>query len=461
MSPAVAPDGLQIAYIDAGTGRTIWLVGPQGENPRAILTVGEGNSFDSICWSPAGGRLAFLEIRPDAENDFIGTVDVNTPADQTTVVRGNYLVSEQGEFTGLAWLLGDRIVFARSNPHGSKGSNLWEIPVDSTSGRATGPAAQLTDEVDVYHSDLSSTSDGKRLALLRSKFHYGIFLGRLEGAGRSLTGVEEFISEESNNWANSWTPDSKFLLFTSDRKEGATEVFRQAAINGRPEALAVSGDIQDHAVALSDGTSYLYWSWPKDEGDFPKEKTLKQLPMAGGAPVNVLDNENGKAGFGCALTAPVCVTSDELTDGLGFSLLDIGARTKKPRLQVKLAVGDGYDWDLSPDGRTLAVVHSSLSDNVVKFVTLSDGATHQASVPGWAEFEYVAWTTDGSGLYLAANLPKKAALLRLDLKGSVDVLWQSESAYYVDVPVPSPDGKRIAFTVGSPGESNAWIADQF
>jgi len=461
--PSVAPDGSRIAFIDADidaeTERTIWAVGPKGEDPRRVLTVGEGSVFDSICWSPQGGRLAFLEQAPDPENDFIGTVDM--AGNQTAIIKGKYLLAgPQKEFSGLSWLADSRIVFVRSNPHGSKGSNLWAIPVDPKTGQAQGPAAQITNELDVYHSDLSSTSDGKHLAYLRTKAHNEIYLGRLDSTGRVFTKVEEVISEESNNHADSWTPDSKFFLFTSDRKGGAKDIFRQEAVNGSPEALAPSGDIQSRAVALSDGTSYLYWSWPKDQGDYPKKMTLKQLPMAGGPPVNILDTQTGNSEFACALKAPVCLISEESKDGLSFSLLDIQARRKKLVTELKLAVTDGYDWDLSPDGGTLAVVHSGLSDNVVRLVTLADGVTHQVAVPGWSEFEDIAWAADGSGVYLAANLPKKAALLRLDLKGSLDVLWQSESAY-VDLPVPSPDGKHIAFTVGSVGESNAWVIEQF
>lgn len=461
-SPAVAPDGSQIAFIDAETQRSIWLVGPQGENPRRILPAPQGNTFDSICWSPKVGRLAFLEIAPDPENDFIGTVNVDAPANQTTVVRGKYLLSgPQEEFSGLSWLPGDRIVYVTSNPPGPKGSNLWAIPVDSKSGQATGSAAQITSEADVYQSDLSSTSDGTHVAFLRTRLHSAIYLGHLDSAGRPLTGVEEFISEESNNWANSWTPDSKFLLFTSDRKRGVRDIFRQAAVNGRPEALAASGDIQSYVVALSNGTSYLYWSWPKDQGDYPEKKTLKQLAIAGGPPVNVLDSQAGKSGFGCALAAPVCLISKELNDGLDFSQLDIQARTEKLVAQLKLAVTDGYDWDLSPDGRSLAVVHSGPSDNVVRFVTLADGTIHQVPVPGWSQFEYVAWAADGSGVYLAANMPKNSALLRLELNGKLGVLWRKNEPDYVELPVPSPDGKHIAFTVGSAAESNAWIVEQF
>ncbi len=457
--PAVAPDGSRIAFIDAETERTIWLAGPQGEDPRRVLTVGQASVFDSICWSPQGGRLAFIERSPDPENDFIGTVDM--AGNQTAIIKGKYLVAgPQEDFSGLSWLADGRIVFVRSNPHGLKGSNLWAIPVDPNTGQAKGPAAQITNELDVYHSDLSSTSDGKHLAYLHTKAHNEIYLGRLDSSGRVFIRVEEVISEESNNHADSWTPDSKFFIFTSDRKRGAKDIFRQEAVNGSPQALAPSGDIQDRAVALSDGTSYLYWSWPKEQGDYPEKKTLKRLPMAGGPPVNILVRQMGNSGFGCALKAPVCLIGEESKDGLSFSLLDIQARRDKLVAHVKLAVADGYDWDLSPDGRNLVFVHANLSDNVVRFVTLTDGTKHEITVPGWSQFDHVAWATDGSGLYLAANLPKQVALLRLDLKGNVDVLWQSESAY-VDLPVPSPDGKFIAFTVTSTGESNAWIIERF
>lgn len=458
--PAVKADGSQIAFIDAETERTIWLVGPQGEDPRNILTVGEGNFFDSICWSPVvGGRLAFLEMAPDPENDFIGTVD--TAGNQTTVVKGKYLVAgPQEEFSGLSWLADGRIVFVRSDPQSSKGSNLWAITVHTNSGEAIGRVAQITNDVGVYHSDLSSTLDGRRLALLRTKSHCDIYMGHLDSTGRSLTGVEQFISEESNNWASSWTHDSKSVLFASDRKRGIRNIFLQAAVNGTPEALAATDDIQNYPVALADGTSYLYWSWPKDQGDYPKNRTLKRLLVGGGAPVNVMDSETSTSGVRCALAAPVCLSSEELKDALRFSELDIEARRQKLVAQLKLAVADGYDWDLSPDGRSLAVVHSSMSDNTVRFVTLADGATHQVAVPGWSQFEYIAWAADASGLYLSANLPKKGGLLRLDMNGKLEVLWQSDSAY-VDLPVPSPDGKRLAFTVGSPGESNAWIIEHF
>jgi Tol biopolymer transport system component len=133
---------------------------------------------------------------------------------------------------------------------------------------------------------------------------------------------------------------------------------------------------------------------------------------------------------------------------------------EKPLPTVKLKLAEGYDWDISPDGRRIAFVHNDPSDHLVHFLTLADGSMAEVAVPGWSGFSYVAWAADGTGLYVAANLPKIAALLRLDLNGKISVLWKNQLGY-LELSVPSPDGRHIAFTVGIPGESNAWILKEF
>ena len=342
-------------------------------------------------------------------------------------------------------------------------SNLSAIPVDSKSGQAAGPIRQIpnTKELHEYDSDLSSTKDGERLVFLRTKSHDEVYLGTLDSTGKSFTKVsDDFIAEESNNRASGWTSDSKSVLFTSDRIAGTENIFVQPAIGGSPAALVPgSADRQLDGTSLSDGTSYLYWSWPKDKGDYPKKTTIKLLP-AGGVPVSLLDGQPFKSQFRCAMATQTCLISDESKDSLVFSLLDIQARTKRFLAPLKLPVEDGYDWDLSPDGNSVAAVHTDLSDNVLRILTLNDKVTHDIPVLGWSEFEHIAWAPNGSGLYIAANLPKKAALLHIDLKGNVDVMWQSESKS-IGLAVPSPDGKHIAFTVEPPGESNAWVIEHF
>lgn len=459
--PSVAPNGSRIAFIDAETQQTIWGMGHEGGDRKGILKAPDGYAFDSICWSPASKRLAFLEIAPNPENDFIGTID-SEGGNLTTVFKEKSLVAgPEGEFSGLSWLADGRIVFARSNPQPSKGSNLWAITVNSDSGEATGGLNQITQEVDVFYSDLSYAKDAKRLAFLWTRPYYEIWLGHLDSSGMFHSEADKIVSEVSNNWANSWTADSKALLFTSDRRGGTRAIFRQAVPDGTPGVLADSGEIQTGAAAVANRTSYLFWSWPKDQGDSPKKRSLIQLRLPAGSREKLLDNQPAESEFRCALASPVCLMSDESKDALNFSVLNLQGHKGKSVASLKIPVADGYDWDFSPDGRRVAAVHSSLSDNSVRILTLADGAKREVPVPGWAELDYISWAADGNAIYLTANLPKNSALLRLDMNGKVDMLWRSESAIYLEQPVPSPDGKNIAFTVESAGESNAWTIKQF
>lgn len=459
--PSVSPDSSRIAYIDADSQQVIWSMGRDGQNRRAILKVPDGYSFDSICWSPSGTRLAFLEIAPNPDIDLIGTIDL-AGQNLTTVYKNKSVeAGPEGEFTGLTWLKDGRIVFALASEPSTKGSNLWAITVNSDSGEVTGGLNQITHDVDVFYSDLSGSANGRRLVFLRSKSSFEIWLARLDERGRSISGVEKFISEESNNWADGWTTDSKALLFASDRRGGARGIFRQAIHDGTPGVFADNGEAQTGATAVADGKSYLFWSWPKKQGDSPRTKSLIYLRDPLGSWERLLENQPSQSQFRCALLAPVCLLSEELVGSLRFSELDFERHNAKFVASLKIPVVDSYDWDISPDGNRVAAVHSSLSDNSVRILTLADGSVHDIPVPGWVELDSISWSKDGTAVYLAVNQPKNSAILRLDMNGAVNVVWRSESANSVEFPMQSPDGQNLAFTVESTGESNAWALSKF
>jgi hypothetical protein len=48
-------------------------------------------------------------------------------------------------------------------------------------------------------------------------------------------------------------------------------------------------------------------------------------------------------------------------------------------------------------------------------------------------------------------------LLRISLDGGTELLYRSP--YYLENPVPSPDGKHLAFGEMS-GEADAWVIDR-
>jgi len=454
--PAVSADGSRIAFVDAETERSIWVTDSDGLEPRIALTAPEGDSFAAIAWSPANTRLAFVETTSQG-SDFVGTVDVMT-TETTRVIADMYLTSgPEGEFASLCWLPNGRILFVKPSSPGSKGSDLWAVSVDAYSGKRRGKATLVRSDPGIYLSHLSSTSDGKRIAFLKTKLKYSVFLATLESDGGAVSQLKPFISEESNNWASGWTPDSRYVLFTSDRKSGVKDVYRQALGGGSPETLAAGGEIKEAAVAMSDGSSVLYWSWPREGGDNPKDKKLQALPQGRGPPRTLL-KKSGKAEFRCALGTPTCVISEEAKDRLRFSRLDPGHSTTQSLVELQLRIAEGYGWDLSPDGTQIAVVRTGVADSEIRIVNLSDRVVSKLAVRQWASFWWIAWGADGKGLYISSNPPKQAALLRVDTSGNARVLWRSDLESF-DAPVPSPDGKRLAVTVSSTGESNAWLMD--
>ena len=129
-----------------------------------------------------------------------------------------------------------------------------------------------------------------------------------------------------------------------------------------------------------------------------------------------------------------------------------------------------YQWDLSPDGRRIAVVKmTGLYDG--SETQASDGPIHILSLDGRQQFELVAkgrknqwqsldWAADGNGLYVSADAPGGSVLLYLDLNGYVTEVWKHASADRGTRGIPSRDGRRLAL-LGRNQNSNVWMIQNF
>ena len=205
---AVAADGSHIAFVNAETEQSIWVMESEEGEARIALTARGGNWFTDIARLPAGTRLAFIQRSAEPNRDFLGTVNVVT-RDATQVIGGMSITSgPEKELSGLCWSRESRIFFVLPTSSGAKGSDLGAIPVDPHSETPTGHKALVTSNPRIYWSDLSSTSDGK-LAFLKMEIRYSVFLGTLQGDSPAGGRFAAFLSEESNNWVNGWTPDSR------------------------------------------------------------------------------------------------------------------------------------------------------------------------------------------------------------------------------------------------------------
>src|SRR5213079_127569 len=62
---AVSPDGAHILFgrVSSAWGeREIWLMGPNGESPRKILSASGRSFLKNAIWSPAGNRFAYTYV---------------------------------------------------------------------------------------------------------------------------------------------------------------------------------------------------------------------------------------------------------------------------------------------------------------------------------------------------------------------------------------------------------------
>jgi len=68
----------------------------------------------------------------------------------------------------------------------------------------------------------------------------------------------------------------------------------------------------------------------------------------------------------------------------------------------------------------------------------------------------------GKGIYLQEQTDSDYTILYAGLDGHSQVLWKrgSSPGHSLDYPIPSPDGRYLAFTIVT-YESNAWLVENF
>jgi hypothetical protein len=114
-------------------------------------------------------------------------------------------------------------------------------------------------------------------------------------------------------------------------------------------------------------------------------------------------------------------------------------------------------WDLSPDGKTIAFGKREEDSGRIQLLSLEGAKMREVQAGKSTHLEFVAWAADQRGLFVTGWASKASPLLYIDLDGKTHVLYD-KGRYYVESPVPSPDGRYIAF-----GEvtlqSDAWMIE--
>jgi Tol biopolymer transport system component/DNA-binding winged helix-turn-helix (wHTH) protein len=458
---AVSPDGSRIIFLkENGAGQEIWLAHANGDGPRRLLG-SETENFSQLGWAPDGKRFAYARTKtryytsrsgPDTQIEIF-----DTGSERTAVIR--YL-GERGLPRGgaaLGWTPDGQLIYPVREPRpNQQDTNLWRQQLDRKTAQPRSQPTRLTNGRGIA-VQLSFTSDGRRIALRRHAPQPDIYVADLERGGKKLGTLQRLTLDERLDYAMSWTADSQFVVFTSNR-DGPFHVFKQTISATQPELL-VGGEDDLYVPRLSpDGLSVLYVVRAKPGGASDKAR-LMRVPLAGGPPQFVLE-DYGIWDIECArLPSRLCIYSKIEKGQQAFFTFD-PAKGKGVELGVSDPDGDNFDWCLSRDGNYIAWARNrtALKEFGLRILSLSDGRKRDIAVPGWVQIYGLDWAADGRSLWVTAyNMKGTRALLNVGLDGNTRTMlsYQNQDLEWA---IPSPDGRRLAIVKDS-NSSNVWLLE--
>lgn len=331
----------------------------------------------------------------------------------------------------------------------SAGSALYELQADP-SGDAKHALRPLTDWRPETIWWTTASVDGRRVVFLRTTDQTDVYVGEMDVRGTSLTPPKRLTLDERNDMVSAWTPDSKSVLFTSERS-GNNDILRQQVGEETPEPAVLGPGQQFLARVTGDGQWLLYHETLSDGA-----VRLMRAPISGG--VGQVVSPITAGGFvQCAVRGPCILPEVGASETTFYSLDPIRGKG------VQLATLPGNVGTFAPlaDGQGVVfVVPDRGKQNVLRVKSFGGGPSHDVVVSKATVLSSLDALHDGSG-FLSVNIhPNGRELLVVRLNGSSKSLWSSPNGLEIQWGIPSPDGRRVAISAAVAG-SNAWMMTDF
>jgi Tol biopolymer transport system component/DNA-binding winged helix-turn-helix (wHTH) protein len=480
-APSISPDGNVLAFLRFPSTE-IWVSGPNGEAAHSLLA--SAGAYFSPVWSPDGRWIAYETEHQSASDprSFDRSIQILPAAGGTPKA----LLSESDlpksyrldrDNYHLRWSPDGRLVFTASSkendPSGDDNYSIWLLPMDLQSGKPSGPPHQLTQTGDLPPFQMTFTLDGRKLALVKMRVHDDVYVLDLD---RGVPKTPRRLTlDNHDNTPEVWSSDSRAILFDSDRT-GKSELFRQGLNDSIPETVAsggadtidpdLGGDTTSNArPSISpDGVWIFYWEMPRVPAPHPTVQLMRQL-TDGGPPEEVLELPYADA-VDVDLTCPwkrgaSCVLEKREGDNMVFYTID-PVRGKGPRLgEIDSFPWYAHSsWDVSPDGSQIAVVSGAFEDRI-KILTSRTRTWRELAVnQSMGNFQSIAWEADGQGFFVTAESLSSFNIVHVALSGKADLVLNNAHRQWMFGPVPSPDGKHLAFQAQT-WDNNVWLLENF
>jgi DNA-binding winged helix-turn-helix (wHTH) protein/Tol biopolymer transport system component len=433
-----SPDGNNLAVIRADRNELSILSSYTGEERRSY----SGRRMFSPAWSPDSSRVWFLE---DLEREGWRTlrslsVQPNQPSGPAAKLR---------DVASILALPDSRMAYARED-------GIYSLRAESATGRIYGEPLRRLKTASPLR--LSASSDGKTMAYEKGDPGSDVFVGDLSNGNMRLSNTHRLTLDDAQDYPHAWTKDGRSVLFESDRS-GSWTLYAQPFDAPDPKALTSSEASSVKPVATPDGNSLLYMGLPRHSGSGASSEAVKimRMPISGGTPVELVSSGH-LTGFHCpSETGRLCVMEEKIGAMLQYSYLD-PVRGKMGAFRGAEQAPIEMDWDLSPDGSTVALLPRSGEDD---HIWLFKGAEpkKEIQIVNAKQLRSLNWWADGKGFFMASFGDGGPLLMTAPLSGNAAVL-SDEIRSVPSWGIPSPDGKRLAFVVYLESHK-AWMVEGF
>ena len=459
----VSPDGLTIAFVSgfiSGRGHEIWLVGADGENARKIQDT-ESYEYGSLAWSPSSHRLAYVKRFEKAglSENFGGSIEtLSIDGGSPTVVVSDPGLWVQG---GMVWLPDGRLVFSSSGRADLGGPvNLWAISTNLQTGVPWGRPTQMTKWADSATFDPSVSSDGSRLAVVKTRSWNDVYVGELKDNGTHLDTPKRLTSSDSINANFGWTRDSGTVLLISNSM-GRFQIFKQRIDADAPELLVSSPDDEMYPAFSPDAAWILYWSTAHGARSQVTSQRLMRFPASGGSPEQVLEAPvDPMDAFDCpSRPSSSCLISRGERGQLIFYALDPVQGQGKEIIRTKLEQANDLAWSISPDGSHIAIASWARLREQIRILDVQNGSERNLALPKNWQIEGLSWAADQKALFAGVGGSSDFLIARIDLDGNTHVLFD-RMGVWLGGPYSSPDGRHLAYFQQT-SDDNLWLLKNF
>jgi len=416
--PALSPDGREVAYVDGPIMQPRIVhrsaVAVDGGEVRLTESLGGFHWYPS--WTPDGESLRFAAcLAPRSMCTWrqvgrlggsIGTLSLPV---QSSLANSGY------SSTTVAWSTdGARGAFAPSAIEGGQG--LFTFDSEDPEPQLLAAAVRSAGGVNDSHS-LAWSPNGRWIAFVQGNSEWGFF-GNPGESSIWMVATDggdpiQITDESSMNVSPQWLPDSRHLLFVSDR-DGARGVYvvemGPDGPVGEPHSVLSASD--PHSISVSeDGRNLAY-------AKFNLRENLRAVPIP-------------ERGVGSLRDARRVTTGNQIVS-----------------------------WpDVSADGRELVFSSNRRGDNLDIYGISEEGGTYDVLVDYANDVVHPSWSPDGTELVFihAVSEEGRYELDLVPVRGGAPVVL---AAFSGDTQAPkwSSDGLSVAFqTFGNEGADHTTI----